>query len=79
MAAYCQERNNGIDPHTFVDYNEARGWKIGGAPMKDWKAGIRYWEQRRRDKDKTEPVKRADINYGRVEDYGYVGSASGDE
>ncbi|WP_343274631.1 hypothetical protein [Ligaoa zhengdingensis] len=43
---YCFERGNGIDPVAFVDHYEAKGWKIGKSPMKDWKAAVRTWESR---------------------------------
>ena len=47
VRAYCQERNNGIDPEAFVDYYTARGWKYGqGKPVADWKASVRTWEAR---------------------------------
>ena len=49
VRAYCQERNNGIDPQAFGDYYEARGWKYGqGKPVVDWKACVRTWENRRK-------------------------------
>lgn len=44
VAAYCAERNNGIDAQYFVDYYEVRGWCAGKAHMKDWKAAVRTWE-----------------------------------
>ena len=47
VRAYCQERNNSIDPDAFVDYYTARGWKYGqGKPVADWKAAVRTWEAR---------------------------------
>jgi hypothetical protein len=50
VAAYCAERNNGIDPHSFVDSNEAKGWLVGTTktPMKNWKAAVRTWENHRK-------------------------------
>lgn len=47
VAEYCQERNNGINAQQFVDFYEAKGWKVGSQGMKDWKACVRTWEQRR--------------------------------
>lgn len=44
---YCLARKNGIDPQEFVDYYAARGWMLGKAKMKDWKAAVRTWEKRR--------------------------------
>ena len=46
VAAYCKERNNGIDPQHFVDYYAARGWRLKTGIMRDWKACVRTWEQR---------------------------------
>ncbi len=48
VAAYCRERGNGIDPDAFVNYYTSKGWTVGRSPMKDWKAAVRTWEQRRR-------------------------------
>lgn len=59
VKAYCSERNNGIDPQTFIDYYESNGWMVGKGKMKDWKATVRTWENRR----KNDPPKR----YGRKE------------
>ena len=56
VRAYCQERNNGIDPEAFIDYYTANGWTQGrGKPIKDWRAAVRTWEAR--DKQAT-PVQR---------------------
>jgi hypothetical protein len=27
----------------FWNYYESKGWKVGGSPMKDWKAAARNW------------------------------------
>ena len=48
IAAYCSERKNGIDPQAFYDFYESKGWKVGAAKMKDWRASVRTWEQRRK-------------------------------
>ena len=45
VTAYCQERNNTIDPEYFLDRNNAAGWMVGRNKMKDWKAAIRTWEK----------------------------------
>ena len=54
VAAYCRERGNDIDPETFVDHYAAKGWMVGRSPMKDWKAAVRTWEQRRRAERRSE-------------------------
>ena len=46
VRAYCQERQNNVDPERFVDFYSAKGWKIGKDSMKDWKACVRTWERR---------------------------------
>ena len=45
IRAYCRERNNNVDPERFFDYYESKGWKVGKAPMKDWRASVRTWER----------------------------------
>jgi len=48
VKAYCEERQNGLNPEKFVDYYESKGWLVGKTPMKDWKAAIRTWENNRK-------------------------------
>lgn len=45
---YCKERRNGITGQEFCDFYEAKGWRIGSNPMKDWKAAVRTWENKRK-------------------------------
>lgn len=47
IEAYCKERNNTVNAQTFWDFYESKGWKVGNQSMKDWKACVRTWEQRR--------------------------------
>lgn len=64
VRAYCTERKNGIDPQAFVDYYTARDWYIGKNKMKDWKAAVRTWENRRKDgysNQSPKPVKSAPV------------------
>lgn len=44
---YCDERKNGIDAETFVNFYSSKGWLIGKSKMKDWKAAVRTWERNR--------------------------------
>lgn len=48
IQAYCIERKNGVDARSFFDFYESKGWKVGTAKMKDWKASVRTWEQRQK-------------------------------
>lgn len=57
VAAYCKERNNNVDPQRFWDFYEAKGWKIGKSPMKDWKACVRTWEKDGQGKTPTKGAK----------------------
>lgn len=43
---YCNERQNGIQAYTFVNFYQSKGWKVGNQPMKDWRASVRTWEQK---------------------------------
>ena len=45
VTAYCNERHNKIDPQTFIDFYESKGWMVGKNKMKDWKACVRTWER----------------------------------
>lgn len=51
VAEYCQERKNKINPKTFLDYYETRGWSVGknNTAMKDWRAAVRTWENNNMD------------------------------
>lgn len=54
VTAYCNERKNNIDPQTFIDFYQSKGWMVGKNHMKDWKACIRTWE--RSDRKHTDHV-----------------------
>ena len=45
VEAYCRERENGVDAERFWNFYEAKGWKVGKNPMKDWRAAVRTWER----------------------------------
>ena len=50
IKTYCQERGNYVDAQAFMDFYDSKGWMIGKNKMKDWKAAVRTWE--RKDKEK---------------------------
>lgn len=47
VQAYCTDRGNNVDAQAFCDFYESKGWMVGSNPMKDWKAAVRTWENRR--------------------------------
>lgn len=55
VAAYCLSRNNNLNAQEFVDYYEVRSWKPSGSrtQMRDWKAAVRNWEIRSRERQRT--------------------------
>jgi len=50
VKAYCKERNNTVDPETFIDFYTAKGWCVGKNKMKDWRACVRTWERNRNER-----------------------------
>lgn len=46
VTAYCNERNNRVDPQVWMNHYQAVGWMVGKNKMRDWKAAVRTWEQR---------------------------------
>ena len=60
VAAYCQERGNGVDASRFVDFYSSKGWMVGKSKMKDWKAAVRNWE--RSGDAKATPAKKPGYN-----------------
>jgi hypothetical protein len=48
---YCQERRNRVDPETFWNFYESKGWKIGKEKMKNWQSAVITWEKK--DNNKT--------------------------
>ena len=69
VRAYCAERGNHVDAQAFVDFYEAKGWKVGSAPMKDWQAAVRTWEKRdaeRKQSAMSRPNRQRDLGNSRV-------------
>lgn len=56
VASYCKERNNEVDPEAFVAFYASKGWKVGKAPMKDWKMAVITWEKRSSPKKNPKPI-----------------------
>lgn len=69
VAAYCQERQNGIDPEAFVTFYEGTNWFRGKTKIKDWKACVRTWEKRDRESPPREKPKPKPRQYTTAEEY----------
>ncbi len=51
---YCTERGNSVNASAFVDYYAARGWCLtNGVKVKDWRACVRTWENRDKERGKV--------------------------
>lgn len=46
VAEYVMQNSFDFAPQQFFDYYESKGWRVGNAPMKDWRAAARLWQQR---------------------------------
>lgn len=46
LSDYCIEAGISIDRDRFLDHYEAKGWRIGSSPMRDWRAAARNWARR---------------------------------
>lgn len=57
---YCLERKNTVNPDQFFDYYESQKWKkANGRPVEDWKACVRTWECREKEREKERPTIKA--------------------
>lgn len=51
VGAYCREQGyTTVEPQRFVDYYASNGWMVGKNKMKDWKAAVRGWNSREKEK-----------------------------
>lgn len=45
ISDYAKEIGFTLEPQTFFDFYESKGWVVGKSPMKDWKAAVRTWKR----------------------------------
>ncbi|OPL13575.1 MAG: hypothetical protein AVO39_10270 [delta proteobacterium MLS_D] len=50
---YCQESEYYIDVQQFIDFYASKGWMIGKNKMKDWKAAVRNWHKRDKERQSS--------------------------
>lgn len=53
VTAYCREIQSTVTPQAFYDYYSSTGWMANGRAIPDWKAKLRYWDTKDREKGKT--------------------------
>lgn len=76
--AYIDEKGfHWGDADTFINFYQSKGWKVGNQPMKDWKAAMRTWENKWKQKygsktieDKYSSRRGVDVGAHTEEDYG---------
>lgn len=42
---YCFTSGHKVDAYAFVDFYSSKGWMVGRAKMRDWRAAVRNWER----------------------------------
>ena len=50
IKSFIAENNYNVDTDTFFNHYETIDWKVGKNKMKDWKASIRGWHSRNKEK-----------------------------
>ena len=51
LIAYCRERTIVyVKPSIFYNHYESNGWRVGKNSMKDWRAALRNWNTREKEK-----------------------------
>ena len=46
VASFIAENKLSVNADAFIDHYESNGWRIGRAPMNDWRATVRNWHRR---------------------------------
>lgn len=65
LNSFCLENNLVLDSERFINFYDSKGWLVGKAKMKDWKATARNWS-----KPKQEMI--YDPLYEKAKALGYV-------
>lgn len=65
VAAYAAEKDyKRVDADRFWNFYQSKGWKVGKAPMKDWKAAVCNWEHNSESRGSPQPSARATTRDG---------------
>jgi hypothetical protein len=46
ITAYCQEKQNRVDPENFFNFYESKNWMVGKNKMQKWKAAMATWAKK---------------------------------
>ena len=46
VLSYAAEAGLTLDAQKFCDFYASKGWRVGSAPMRDWRAAARNWARR---------------------------------
>lgn len=46
VAEYIKSKNYTVDPESFVNFYESKGWYVGKNKMKDWKSAVNVWQRK---------------------------------
>lgn len=66
---YCKQKGYEIDAEYFYSYYESKGWLVGKAPMKNWKAALGTWVKNNKNwKVKKSTIPDVISPYPKVED-----------
>ena len=52
-AEYHAEKGFSFSLDAWLSYYEANGWTVNGRKMKDWRASMRYWQAKEKDRPST--------------------------
>jgi hypothetical protein len=56
VTAFVEEEGLTFDVEDFFNYYAARGWKLGGAPVADWKALALRWQSKEKEFGRAQKV-----------------------
>ena len=53
VSDYCIQRNNKVDPESFINHYETTGWMRGKNKIKNWKSCVITWESNANEKARS--------------------------
>lgn len=64
IQSFILENKLEVDADSFFNHYESNGWKVGNrAPMKDWKASVRYWDRQNKNRKQFGTQPKASTDY----------------